>query len=55
MDSLLLYILQILKSNGLITLHGTEIGGGRRNRIGTIGNNGSWYLSLSRTNVNIFV
>ena len=38
---------------GLFTLHGTGIGDGTRNETGTIGNNGSWYMSW--TNVNISV
>ena len=39
------------QSDGLCTLHGTRDGKG--NRTGTIGNNGSWSLFLSRTRVNI--
>ena len=34
---------------GLVTLHGTGNGTGAGNRIRTIGNNGSWSLSLSGT------
>ena len=43
--------------NGLITLHGNGNGNGpgTGNRGGTIGNNESRFLSLSRTNVNISV
>ena len=39
--------------NGLVTLHGTGNGTGTGNGIRTIGNNGSWSLSLSQTSVNI--
>ena len=39
------------RCNGLVPLHGTGTGGGTGNRAGTMGNNGSWFFSLSRINV----
>ena len=41
------------RCNGLFTLHGTGTGGVTGNGTDTIGNNGSWSLSMSRTSVNI--
>ena len=42
-------------SYGVFTLHGTGAGTGTGNRIGTTGNNGSRFLSLSQTSVYISV
>ena len=39
--------------NGLVTLHRTGKGTGTGTRTRTIGNNGSWPLSLAQTSVNI--
>ena len=43
------------KAYGLFTLYGTKIEGDTGNGTGTTGNNGSWFLYLSQTNVNISV
>ena len=42
-------------TNGLFTLHGIGTGTGTWNWTSTIGDNGSWFLSLSWTSVNISV
>ena len=41
------------QNQGLFTLHGTGTSASVGNRTGTIGNNGSWSLSLSQINANI--
>ena len=45
---------KIWKCYSLFTLHMTRTGSGIGNKTGTIGNNGSWFLSLSLTSVNSF-
>ena len=45
----------VLLFSGLFTVHGNGTGTGTGNWTSTIGNNGSWFLSLCRTSENISV